>query len=738
MTVITTRDQMPPAPRPAGPMPVPPSPLMRPRPTAAAAAGGMTGRDVLRVIRKRKWLIVICVASSLLLALTAHVLWLMYAPLYTARAWIQVQPAQSDLQGATNQAAKDVIETMKMTYAQMATSNTVLQRALDNSKVKQTAWYRDHIDNLTTKLQSAIKVNPLKDTSLIQISMTGSNPGEVAEIVNAVAQAFEKDSKENASVSLSETVQRLESQQTQSKNDLEMISRELNANRRPSAPNLEQRLLSLTSDLQILTSQANALENEKRSADAALQNFRSQKDQGLLDNSPQISQWMDNDPTLKSMTQEMVALSATADSMLDKFGPKYRGYTDIQNRIASLRKESADREKTLRDQGLRSMEASYAAAVADMDKRYHDTWDAKTKAEDQARELQATVSKIEDLTSKEKSIQGDIAMLDRLLMDRRLQIRASAPILLRQYASKPDTPSMPQLTIMVMAGLVLGLMTGFGLALILEFVDTSIKSPSDLAKRLDLPLLGIIPHTDDLDEEIADLRLAFMTNPNSLIGEAFRQIRTSLQFSGPAGAVKTLLVTSALPGDGRGMVAMNLAAAIAHGGRKVLVVDANFRQPMIRKLVPTCPPAGLSNALVGQANWLDLVHDLEPNLSVMSAGPLPPNPTELFGSDAMRRLLAEMNARYDQIIFDGAPCLLVSDPAVLATQVDGVILVVRAGSNSYGTVLRARECLTRVGARVMGVVLNGIRVTAGGYLRKHYRTFYEYHEQGQIPPAPQA
>ncbi len=194
-----------------------------------------------------------------------------------------------------------------------------------------------------------------------------------------------------------------------------------------------------------------------------------------------------------------------------------------------------------------------------------------------------------------------------------------------------------------------------------------------------------------------------------------------------------MLVTSPLPEDGRTTVTMNLAGAISSGGRRVLVVDTNFRQPGISSLFPDCPPGGLSSALVGQAQWRDLVHEVNPNLHVLAAGILPPNPAELLGSQEMRVHLDEMVQQYDQVLLDGAPCLVVTDSAVLSTLVDGVILTIRAGVNTHGIVQRTRDMLMRVGGHIIGSVLNGVRVTAGGYLRKSYDTFYEYHEHAQLP-----
>jgi capsular exopolysaccharide synthesis family protein len=279
----------------------------------------------------------------------------------------------------------------------------------------------------------------------------------------------------------------------------------------------------------------------------------------------------------------------------------------------------------------------------------------------------------------------------------------------------------------------LGLVVGLGGAFLLEFIDTSVKSPSDISRRVELPVLGMVPHLDDMDEELEDLRLAFRTHPNSLVGEAFRQIRTCLLFSGPASQRRSLLITSPLPGDGRTAVTLNLAAAMARGGRRVLVVDANFRQPAVSQIFPDAPADGLSSAVVGRTNWTDCVYEVEENFHVMPAGHMPPNPAELLGSDEMRQLLSEMENEYDQVLLDSAPCLVVTDPCVLGSLADGVVLVVRAGANTYGIVQRTRDMLARVGARMLGVALNGVRATAGGYFRSSYETFYEYHQPQQLP-----
>jgi capsular exopolysaccharide synthesis family protein len=297
----------------------------------------------------------------------------------------------------------------------------------------------------------------------------------------------------------------------------------------------------------------------------------------------------------------------------------------------------------------------------------------------------------------------------------------------------PVEPSFPKLAIMIPLGVLLGLVSGIGLAVLLEFVDTSIRRPSDVAQKLDIPLLGIIPHADDVEDDFEDVRTALLTHRDSLMGETFRQIRTNLQFSGPTQQHKTLLITSASPEDGRTTVAVNLAVAVANAGSKVLLIDANFRQPAIAELFPQAPEGGLSSALVEQAHWQESVAEVEPNLHVMGAGPLPPNPAELLGSQRMAALLQEVGSQYDQVIIDGAPCLVVTDSVILSRSVDAVLLVLRAGVNTHGVASKVRGMLRTVDAHVVGAVLNSVRAMAGGYLRKNYDAYYDYQEAPKLP-----
>ena len=270
-------------------------------------------------------------------------------------------------------------------------------------------------------------------------------------------------------------------------------------------------------------------------------------------------------------------------------------------------------------------------------------------------------------------------------------------------------------------------MLGVGLALLLELCSPHIRGPGDIRRRLGINVLGKTPHVDDIEEEIDDMRLVATMDQDTVVHEAYRQIRTSLMFGGADQGRRVILVTSPLPEDGRTSVTLNLAQAMIGAGQSVVVVDANFQQPALAHLFSGASSTeGLSTVLQGNCSLDEALHEVKPGLTIMTAGPTPLNPTELFESDAVDTLISDLSSRFDHVLIDGGPCLVVNEPAILSTKVDGVILVVRAEESHYGTVEGTVAVLNRVGANMYGIVLNGMRTRPGGYLRKNYDLYYEY------------
>jgi capsular exopolysaccharide synthesis family protein len=273
-----------------------------------------------------------------------------------------------------------------------------------------------------------------------------------------------------------------------------------------------------------------------------------------------------------------------------------------------------------------------------------------------------------------------------------------------------------------------GLAIALGIAFTRELLDTSVRSPRDIARIGQLNLLGLIPHEDDDPQAAgAPLPTVIFQAPHSMLAEQYRQVRSRLQHAASLDSTRSLMVTSPSPGDGKTTVACNIAAGLALNGRRILLVDANFRRPELHKIFGLPNDQGFSAVLNSIDNFAASVCQTQvPNLDILPAGPRPTNSTELIESQLLIDFIERALEEYDHVIFDSGPLPLVSETIALAPRVDGVVTVVRARGNSRGLLMRMRDELRKIKAEHLGVVLNAVRSQGGGYYGRNIKTYYAY------------
>lgn len=270
-------------------------------------------------------------------------------------------------------------------------------------------------------------------------------------------------------------------------------------------------------------------------------------------------------------------------------------------------------------------------------------------------------------------------------------------------AIAPQVPSAPDTRLYLLLGLVLGLAAGVAVSILRSTMDNRIRGEADLRRITDAPLLGGIT----FDPEAAKKPLLTQAPFQSPRAEAFRQFRTNLQFADISGRAKTVLVTSSLPGEGKSTSATNLAIALAQAGRTVCLIDADLRRPMVNEYLGLDRNAGLTTALVGAADVNELLQPWgEDNMFVLTSGQIPPNPSELLGSDEMATLIASLEETFDNIIVDAPPLLPVTDAAVLSQHVGGVVVVVGSHKLKHQDLEKSLSALQMVGSNLLGIVLN--------------------------------
>jgi len=322
-------------------------------------------------------------------------------------------------------------------------------------------------------------------------------------------------------------------------------------------------------------------------------------------------------------------------------------------------------------------------------------------------------------------------------------------------ARVPTQPSGPRRLRAILIALFLSLVAGIGLALLIEYLDNTVKNVEDVARATQLPTLALIPAMDAGSvRTLGQKRVArkevqngsisglaprgLQTNGQGLatldgmssVVEAYRMLRTSVLLSSAGNPPKTILITSSQPGEGKTTTAVNTAISLTQLGANVLLIDADLRRPAVHKAFKVSHSRGLSNYLSGNVALSDLIVDLPiPNLSMLPCGPIPPNPAELVSSERMKEMLRVLSQLYDHIIIDSPPLINVTDPVILSTMVDGTILVVQASRGTRDMLRRSRQELAGVGAKVFGVVLNNVDIKRDGYDEYYYYRYYSNYGQ---------
>jgi len=384
--------------------------------------------------------------------------------------------------------------------------------------------------------------------------------------------------------------------------------------------------------------------------------------------------------------------------------------------------------------------------------------ESKANLSSEMEQLQASIQDMEDTIRTLQAQEGDADPneLSRL-QDQLAQYRQSYSALLSSYsninlaeansgatvtvvtpAARPTTPIRPQVMSNTLLAAVAGAVLAAGVAFLIEYLDDTVKSPEDL-QGSGLGVIGVV-HRINHSGRGERLPVFTITQSRSLVAEAYRTLRTNLQFSSLDNPLQSLVVTSAVATEGKTTTAANLAVVLAQSGKRVVLVDADLRRPSAHKLFGLSNGAGLTTALVEEPTALNgfLRATEVDNLRLLTAGPVPPNPQELLGSQRMQDLLHRLERQADIVVLDTPPTLVVADANILAARADGVLMVVNTGHTRRAAVRQAVEGIQQVGANLIGVVLNmvdtrGVRGSYYYYPSYYYYSHYYGHEQTPQP-----
>jgi succinoglycan biosynthesis transport protein ExoP len=453
-----------------------------------------------------------------------------------------------------------------------------------------------------------------------------------------------------------------------------------------------------------------------------------------------------SDPKITTLQTKLDELRARLEQLSLKFGQEHPQIVDAKLQIKITEGQLDSSRKALEEK----LKGEYELAVRDEASLKASLERAKGEAVKQNQDaIQYNILKTEVDTAKSMYTE----FLNKTNQAKVEVAQQHNNMRLIQPARTPGGPVGPGRLRSIIIGLFLSLIAGVGLAYFLEYLDNTIKTVEDISRYVQLPALGVIPalasaskrklnggkrvrnlivgresSREPRDFPLASDSLAVFDNRSSA-AEAYRVVRTSMLLSAAGSPPKTILVTSGQAGEGKTTTVVNTAISLAQLGSSVLIIDCDLRRPATHRIFGVESEHGLSSYLSTDVQIDGLIQKLQiPNLSLLPCGPIPPNPAELISSARMKDLLKLMAGRYDHILIDSPPLINVTDPVILSTLVDGVIMVVHGGKSPRTIVQRARQELQGVGAKIFGVVLNNVDMT-----REGYDGYYYYYNRYYMP-----
>lgn len=576
-----------------------------------------------------------------------------------------------------------------------------------------------HEEQLIRKFRGNLHVQQVRNTGIVEIKYSDPNPAFAAEVANATAQIFIEqnikaryDSTMQAADWLSRQLADLQIKVESSQATLLRYQKENGIIGPDDKQNLTIEKLDLLGK-ELIQAQSDRIQKESLYEIA----------KGNADTMSIVLQ----DPVLSSLRQQKNDLQAQDAQLSADFGSSYPKVVEIRSRLKQI---DAAYNKELQD-GIGRVQNDYNAALK-REQMLQSALDAQTVT---ANNL--NINAIEYRLLKQEA-DSNRQLYDGLLEKLKEASLAaglnSSNMRIVDKARVPLSPARPNILRNLEYALLLGLFCGIIAAFALEGMDRTVRTPDQVESISALPMLAVIPVRNELKATVAyratalrkapsqdgapETALVAYYEPQSEIAEAYRALRTSILLSSAGGPPQSIVVTSALPQDGKTMTSINIAIVMAQQAKRVLLVDADLRRPSIHRAFQVRPQVGLSNILSGGANVsAATLTTRQRNLFILPSGSIPPQPSELLSAPLMQDLLRRWREEYDHIIIDSPPVLSVTDAVLMSVKADAVILVVRSGQTMTDAVRRARDLLTHVNANLLGVVLNAADPTS---LRDYY------------------
>jgi polysaccharide biosynthesis transport protein len=694
-------------------------------------------QDYIRIIIKHQRMIILVfsfiVAAGLLYCFTA-------TPVYEATTGIIIDKEEADRDSLqevlfTDTTGAEYYQTMyKILESRSVASNVIQRLGLDKNDAFFPPSDVPTTDNFTrdnaliTAFLGDLKIVPVLKSHYVNINYRAKNPALAAAITNAIVEAYREHAFAMKLESVQNSVQWLNENLAQERKKVETAEQALLAFREKN--NI---VTNFSSDTETITAQklaqlnSQVVEAEAVRAEAETRYKQADAVAGNQDRLDSLPDVLDN-PLIQQIKTQEVGLLQRKSELSKKYGSQHPQMLALQAELRSLQAKKEQEVQRI----INGLNNAWQVALA------------KEKALKEALAVQKTESfslnkSAIEYTGLYCEAEGAKAMY-ALLLKRFKETSVTENLKIGNVrvvdkAEPPLKPVKPKKLLYMLITVMIALGTSLGFAFLLEYLDDTIGQPEDIKRNVQVPFLGLVPvheaNTQGEEKQGTASALETFFAPRSQVSESYRRIRANILFSKAESEPKVILVSSAMAREGKTTTAANIAIVMAQLGSKVLLIDCDFHKPQLRRLFGISREEGMTNLLVGNKELREALFETDiPNLSVIPAGPVSPNPAEILGSNKLHALVELLRHDFDKIIIDSAPLIPVTDALVTAKAVDGVVVVVRTGVTSCRIAKTVVDNLRSIGVPVLGAVLNGVDI-----VRERY--FYAHHYYGYAEKAPE-
>ncbi len=626
-------------------------------------------KQFLFLIRKWFWLLIL---GGILGGAAAFIFSIRQPEIFQTTSKMLVQ-SPVDAQTSYYYSYYDDVQRVK-NYIQLLTTEPVLKALSDKLGYQVTA--------------NLIETKQVQDSQIVEITVKNTDPIRAATIANSLINIFIEYNTQMQTERFAESEQNLEAQIKQ----------------------VEGQIANLQSEMSNISQQT--LESQKKNVEAR-----------ITDLEGQIKPIKDEMDAIQTNLEPYTSIQPTPFGKSALFTPEPTAtWTADQAAFVKGQQDLLD-ERQNQLNGLQTQLDLYKQIYVNLvvyGEAGQNTGQQLANQDANQSQLQATLALYQQIYSN---------LLNNYENTRLSRLRSTPNIVQLETAEIPVSSVQPRPLQNTALGVVVGVLIMGVIAFLIEYLDDTLKTPEDVTGMLHVPVIGLIGEMENGGRKKKKVDSVFVAeNPRSPISEAFRSLRTNLEFAGVDKPLHTLLVTSSEPSEGKTTIAVNLAATLAQGEKKVVLIDADLRRPAVHRSLQVPNKFGLTDVFRNPDSLVSAITTWENSpLMAITSGGLPPNPAELLSSEMMGRILDELKGMADMVIVDGPPFIL-SDPVVLSAKVDGVLIVIKPGETKIGAAQGMIEQLDRAGARVVGAVMNPITRKSSRYYSGKYHYYSEYYK----------